>query len=135
MRLPGIVKAYYPELIWRIPTENKELYLTFDDGPTPSVTSWVLEQLRQYNAKATFFCLGRNVKEHPLLFRSIIREGHSVGNHTYDHRNGWNSRNFDYLKNVMKGSAWIDSDLFRPPYGRIKKAQIRGLKGRFRIVM
>lgn len=135
MRVPAIVKAYYPDLIWRIPTSQKEIYLTFDDGPTPFVTKWVLDQLRLYNAKATFFCLGKNVKEHPVIYKNILKEGHAVGNHTFDHKNGWKSNNFEYIRNVLKGSVWIRSDLFRPPYGRIKKAQIKKLKDRFRIVM
>lgn len=135
MKVPKIVKAYYPNLIWRVESDEKELFLTFDDGPTPYITKWVLDQLRSYNAKATFFCVGKNVKEHPSIFKNILKGGHAVGNHTFDHKNGWNTRSFDYLKSVMKCRNWVDSDLFRPPYGRIKKAQIKGLKDRFRIVM
>lgn len=135
MRLPKIVEAYYPDLLWRIHTDDKELFLTFDDGPTPYVTKWVLDQLKEYQAKATFFCLGKNVKNHPTIFKRILKEGHIIGNHTYDHKNGWSTQNFKYIKNVMKGSTYIYSDLFRPPYGRIKKTQIKALKSKFRIVM
>ena len=135
MKIPRIVEAYYPNLTWRIPTEKKELYLTFDDGPTPYVTKWALSELRKYNAKATFFCVGKNVKNHPAIYKSILEEGHSVGNHTFDHKNGWNTGNYDYMKSVIKCENIIKSDLFRPPYGRIKKAQIKGIKSRYRIIM
>lgn len=135
MKIPKIVEAYYPNLIWRVKTVERELYLTFDDGPTPYITKWVLDQLGEYNAKATFFCLGKNVKEHPSIYKRILKEGHAVGNHTFDHKNGWNTKSYDYMRNVMKCKNWVDSDLFRPPYGRIKKAQIKRLKERFRIVM
>ncbi len=135
MKIPKIVEAYYPDLIWRMPNNEKKIYLTFDDGPTPYITKFVLDQLKQYDAHATFFCLGKNVKNHPVIYKRIVREGHSVGNHTYDHKNGWQTKNYDYFKNVMKGSRYIDTDLFRPPYGRIKKAQIRRIKDRYRIVM
>jgi len=135
MKIPKIIEAYYPNLIWRFPTEEKQLFLTFDDGPTPYITKWVLDQLKEYNAKATFFCIGKNVKNHPIIYKRILKEGHSVGNHTYDHKNGWETKNFDYIKSVMRASKVIDSDLFRPPYGRIKKAQIKRIKERFRIIM
>ena len=135
MKIPKIVEAYYPELLWRIPTEEKTLYLTFDDGPTPYITKWVLNQLKEYKAKATFFCLGKNVKNHPSIYRNIIKEGHAVGNHTFDHKNGWNTKTYDYLKSVIKCNTYVSSDLFRPPYGRIKRNQIKGLKGKYKIVM
>lgn len=135
MKIPKIVEAYYPNLLWRIPTDKKELYLTFDDGPTPYVTKWVLDILNEYNAKATFFCLGKNVKNHPVIFKRILREGHRIGNHTYNHNNGWNSSNYKYVKSVMKCDNQVASNLFRPPYGRIKKTQIRRLKDRFKIIM
>jgi len=135
MKIPKIVEAYYPNLVWRIPTDKKEIYLTFDDGPTPYVTKWVLDILNEYNAKATFFCLGKNVRDHPVIFKRILREGHRIGNHTYNHNNGWNSRNYKYVKSVMKCDKYVASNLFRPPYGRIKKTQIRRLKDRFKIIM
>jgi len=135
MKIPKIVEAYYPDLIWRMPTEKKELYLTFDDGPTPYVTKWVLDLLKEYNAKATFFCIGKNAKNHPILFKRILREGHCIGNHTYDHSNGWNSTNYRYIKSVMRCDKYVPSNLFRPPYGRIKRAQIKRLRERFDIIM
>ena len=135
MKIPKIVEAYYSDLLWRVKTDRKELYLTFDDGPTPHVTKWVLDLLNEYNAKATFFCVGRNVKNHPVIYRRILKEGHKIGNHTFDHKNGWHSANYNYLKDVMKCDELVQSELFRPPYGRIKKNQIKRLKSRFRIVM
>ncbi len=135
MKIPKIVEAYYPHLTWRIETEKKELFLTFDDGPTPYVTKWVLDILKEYKAKATFFCIGKNVKNHPIIFNRILREGHRIGNHTYDHKNGWSTKNFNYIKSVMKCDKYVSSDLFRPPYGRIKKTQIKRLKEHFKIVM
>ena len=135
MKIPKIVEAYYPELIWRMPSDKKEIFLTFDDGPTPYVTKWVLDVLKDYNAKATFFCVGKNVKNHPIIFKRILREGHRIGNHTYDHKNGWSTANFNYIKSVMKCDKYVSSDLFRPPYGRIKRAQIKRLVNRFHIVM
>ena len=135
IKVPEIIRSYYPELIWKIHTDNKELYLTFDDGPTKQITEWALDILKEFDAKATFFCIGKNVKKRPDIYERIKQEGHAVGNHTYDHKKGWSSGNFDYMKSVMKCADLVQSHLFRPPYGRIKKAQIKGLKERFKIVM
>jgi peptidoglycan/xylan/chitin deacetylase (PgdA/CDA1 family) len=135
MRLPKIVEAYYSSLLWRVQTNEKDLYLTFDDGPTPYITKWVLDKLKEYNARATFFCLGKNVRSHPTIFKRILSEGHSVGNHTYDHKNGWETKNYMYMKNVLKCASLVDSDLFRPPYGRISRNQIKALRKQYRIVM
>lgn len=134
-RIPNIVKQYYSELIWKIDTEEPELYLTFDDGPTPGITEWVLDQLLAHKAKATFFCIGKNIVNHPQIYQRILDEGHSVGNHTFDHKKGWITGNFGYFRSVTKCGRYVKSDLFRPPYGRIKKSQIKALKERFRIVM
>lgn len=112
-----------------LPQDAKILYLTFDDGPHPVATPFVLDALRRYNARATFFCIGKNVKEYPLIYRDILMEGHRVGNHTMDHVNGWKTDDAKYLENVREAMQWIDSDLFRPPYGRIKLFQTRLLQG------
>ena len=113
---------------------NKTIYLTFDDGPTPIVTSWVLETLKQYNAKATFFCIGNNIKKHPELFRKIINDNHKVANHTYYHEKGWKTKNQDYLNSIIHTEKLIckmdsnnKSKLFRPPYGQIRKSQGKAL--------
>ena len=116
-------------------TTRKELFLTFDDGPIPEVTPWVLQMLRAYNAKATFFCIGQNLVEHALIHKMILKEGHTIGNHTYDHLNGWRTPNKAYFRSVLKCREITGSDLFRPPYGRIKRDQANVLLSRFRIVM
>jgi peptidoglycan/xylan/chitin deacetylase (PgdA/CDA1 family) len=121
-------KIIYPSLMWEKPTYEKILYLTFDDGPHPVATPFVLDQLKQYNAKATFFCIGKNVTEHQDLYRRILDEGHKAGNHTFNHLNGWKTNYKTYLKNILEAAKYIDSNLFRPPYGRITKLQARLLQ-------
>jgi peptidoglycan-N-acetylglucosamine deacetylase len=129
------IKIFYPSLIWNIPTKEKTIFLTFDDGPTPDVTEKVLDLLNQYNAKATFFCLGKNVVAHPDLFKSIINQGHAVGNHTYNHLHGWKTEDSIYFDDVQQCKEAVNSLLFRPPYGRIKFSQIRKLKHDYKIIM
>ena len=121
--------------MWDIPTKESSLYLTFDDGPIPEVTPFVLDVLKQFNAKATFFCVGENVKKHPAIFQRILDEGHAVGNHTYFHLNGWKTDNHTYISNVGSADALIHSKLFRPPYGKMKLSQISNLKSQYSIVM
>jgi peptidoglycan/xylan/chitin deacetylase (PgdA/CDA1 family) len=115
----------HPSLVWEKPREEKILYLTFDDGPHPNATPFVLGQLKQYDAKATFFCIGKNVVAHSEIYRRILDEKHKVGNHTFNHLNGWKTNNKAYIKNIFEAAKYIDSDLFRPPYGRITKFQAR----------
>jgi peptidoglycan/xylan/chitin deacetylase (PgdA/CDA1 family) len=122
-------KLMHSSLIWEIPTEEKILYLTFDDGPHPKATPFVLDQLKQYNAKATFFCIGKNVAEQSEIYRRIFDEGHKVGNHTFNHLNGWKTNNKIYIRDIFEASKYIDSDLFRPPYGKITKFQVGVLTG------
>lgn len=125
----------YPSLLWRMNREEKTLYLTFDDGPIPEVTPWVLEVLKKFNAKATFFCIGKNVKVNPEILKAILDSGHAVGNHTMHHMNGWKSSSSEYSVDVMECKKLITSSLFRPPYGKIKYSQVRKLKKDFRIIM
>jgi peptidoglycan/xylan/chitin deacetylase (PgdA/CDA1 family) len=132
---PWWLRKIYPSLTWSIPTKEKEVYLTFDDGPHQTITPFVLETLRTYDAKATFFCIGKNVKEHPGIYADVISEGHKVGNHTFNHYNGWKTPDASYINDILEAKKYIDSDLFRPPYGRITKFQIQQLKSLFRIVM
>lgn len=122
----------FPSFHWRIKTGEKVLYLTFDDGPHPTVTPFVLDELMKYNAKATFFCLGKNVVVHPEIYKRILDEGHSVGNHTHNHLNGWKTRNRTYLEDIGRASDHIDSPLFRPPYGKISPLQSKRLSSYMR---
>lgn len=134
IKTPWFVKAVYPGLIWNM-SGQKELYLTFDDGPVPVVTEQVLDLLIQYNAASTFFCIGENIKKHPGIFNRIIKEGHTIGNHTYNHLNGWKSNNEEYIKNIAACNTLANSRLFRPPYGRIGIKQIQYLRNYYKIIM
>ncbi len=122
-------------MLWRVSTTEKKIYLTFDDGPHPDVTPWVLDQLSVYNSKAVFFCVGENVQRYPDLYQRILDEGHLTGNHTFNHLNGWNTHSATYLRNVAACARLVKSTLFRPPYGRIKKTQAARLGKTFQIVM
>ncbi|MCB9273096.1 MAG: polysaccharide deacetylase family protein [Lewinellaceae bacterium] len=135
IKTPQFIQNLFPNYTWRIPTQEKVLYLTFDDGPIPEVTPWVLEQLEQYDAQATFFCVGDNIRKHPDVFRQVIEKGHAVGNHTYNHLNGWLSENIPYYHNVRHCANLAHSVLFRPPYGKLKPKQSQFLQRHYRIVM
>ncbi|MCC7301900.1 MAG: polysaccharide deacetylase family protein [Bacteroidia bacterium] len=135
VRPPFLARKYYPDLVWRVNTFEKVLYLTFDDGPTPGVTEGVLDELRKHNAKGTFFCLGKNVRKYPEIFQRIMDEGHAAGNHTENHLNGWQSSRENYLSDIQKCAETVCSDLFRPPYGRITKSQIKALKQNYKLIM
>ena len=120
---------FYPSLLWEMPkTDKKTLYLTFDDGPHPLITAKVLEILRDYDAKATFFCIGNNVKKYPKTFELIKKEGHSIGCHTFNHENGWKTDTNDYIKSLLNANELIHSNLFRPPHGKLKHSQLKILK-------
>jgi peptidoglycan/xylan/chitin deacetylase (PgdA/CDA1 family) len=123
IKTPWLVKQIFPGYIWSIPASENEVYLTFDDGPHPEITPWVMNQLKAYGAEATFFCIGENVERYPEVYRKLLMEGHAVGNHTQHHINGWESTTMQYLDDVREASKFIQSNLFRPPYGRIKKRQ------------
>ena len=111
------------------------IYLTFDDGPTEQATAFVLDQLAKYQAKATFFCIGDNVRKHPLLYQQLLADGHAVGNHTYHHKNGWKTYHAEYVDEVMQCSKIVKSTLFRPPYGRLTWRQFKSVKKHFQVVM
>jgi len=134
-KTPYVAKLVYPSLIWDMPSIDNKIYITFDDGPHPEVTPQVLKMLDDYNAKATFFCVGENVKKYPETYALLKQNGHAVGNHSFNHLNGWKTNNRDYYKNIDKASEFIESDLLRPPYGRISPSQIKHLKKKFRIIM
>lgn len=127
-RVPLPVRSLFPGAVWSVKTSVKELFLTFDDGPSPLETSFVLDELKRFNAKACFFMVGNNVLKHPDVLSRVVREGHSLGNHTYSHINGWKSGRSEYLDNVLKCSEVLSTRLFRPPYGRILPAQAKLLK-------
>ena len=135
VRLPGFITALYKSAVWRLPDAEKVVYLTFDDGPVPEVTPWVLDLLKKENIRATFFCVDENVMKHPEVYRRVLADGHAVGNHTYNHWQGLKHSDEDYFRNVEKAAEYIDSDLFRPPHGWLKTSQYRFLKKIYKIVM
>jgi peptidoglycan/xylan/chitin deacetylase (PgdA/CDA1 family) len=140
-RTPFFLPLLYPALTWRIPVESKQIFLTFDDGPVPGPTEFVLETLAKSKAKATFFCIGDNVRKYPHIFDTILAQGHTVANHTYNHVNGWQTGVDEYVENILKCSEVMQSlfqgkvnRMFRPPYGRITRKQINALS-QFQIIM
>ncbi|MFT5801902.1 MAG: peptidoglycan/xylan/chitin deacetylase (PgdA/CDA1 family), partial [Nonlabens sp.] len=135
VKTPSFIQKSFPNFLWRQATEEKTLYLTFDDGPIPEVTPWVLDQLDQYQAKATFFCVGDNVEKHPHIFAELTQRGHRVGNHTQQHLSGWATETSKYMANVEQCAAKVDSDLFRPPYGRLRPKQAKLLRQKYTVVM
>ncbi|MEF9923564.1 MAG: polysaccharide deacetylase family protein [Muribaculaceae bacterium] len=134
-RPPILYRMLFPESAWRITKKHKSVFLTFDDGPIPEVTPWVLDLLDKYGIKATFFCVGDNVVRNPELFEEIKQRGHSIGNHTMNHLQGSQVTTRRYLRNVMEADTVIQSNLFRPPHGLIRWKQAKILKEHFTIVM
>ncbi|WP_337042422.1 polysaccharide deacetylase family protein [Emticicia sp. 17c] len=139
-----LMRALYPDFVWRKPDTDKHIYLTFDDGPIPEITEFVLDTLGQFKAKATFFCIGDNIGKHPDIFAKVVQEGHAIGNHTFNHLRGWNTEDATYLQNVKQCEMAISKvikttpqkkKLFRPPHGRIKRSQARSLLPEYDIVM
>lgn len=141
-RAPFFLPWLYPNLVWKIPTLKKELYLTFDDGPVPGPTDFVLETLAKHSIKATFFCIGDNVRKNPEVFKRVVDQGHAIGNHTFNHLKGWKTPLDQYIENVKQCDEEFrtsnlelrTSNLFRPPYGKITRSQIKSLKD-YKIVM
>lgn len=138
------IKAIFPKYVWDIPNNEKKVYLTFDDGPIPEITEWVLDQLTQYKAKATFFCIGDNIEKHPEIFQKIIENNHSIGNHTFNHLKGWETSSKQYIENAEKCAHIMatfkirntNPKLFRPPYGKIKPSQAKALRqSGYKIIM
>ncbi len=135
VKTPNAFKPFAADMLWSIDGFPNAVYLTFDDGPNAEITPQILDILDEYNAKATFFCIGGNVEKHPDIYADIRKRGHRTGNHTWNHMSGWEYSDFSYFRNVLECSGLIQTSLFRPPYGRIKPSQIRGLKKQFTIVM
>ncbi len=135
VKTPQVIQNLFPNFTWRIPSNEKVLYFTFDDGPIPEVTPWVLEQLASFQAKATFFCVGENVRKNPEVFNAVVEAGHAVGNHTFNHLNGWTTDNIPYFHNVRHCANLMNSVLFRPPYGRLKPKQAQFLLRHYRVIM
>lgn len=144
-RTPFFLPMIYPSLLWRFNTEAKELYLTFDDGPVEGPTEFVLETLAKASIKATFFCIGDNIRKHRKIFSNLVEAGHQVGNHTFHHVNGWKMNDFEYVREIelcerefftdAVPEKKIETKLFRPPYGRIRRSQIRAVRDEYKIVM
>ncbi len=142
-RTPFLLPLIYRDVTWRIPTERKEIYLTFDDGPIPEITEAVLEILSNHKATATFFCIGDNIRKNPSVYKKISEGHHAFGNHTFNHLKGWRTDNGTYLENIKLCEEYLNHDsqdtqrkrLFRPPYGQIRKSQIAELKREFEIIM
>ncbi len=136
-----LIKKVFPNYVWDIPNDSKKVFLTFDDGPTPEITQWVLSQLKQHQAKATFFCIGNNIENHPEIFQKLLADGHAIGNHTFNHLNGWQQQNGKYLENIKACADAInnrtaETRLFRPPYGKVKRSQAKMLTALgYKIVM
>jgi len=128
VKTPWLLKKLYPQLVWNRDSSQPVIYLTFDDGPIPVVTPFVLKTLKQFNAKATFFCIGDNVQKHPEIFKQIQANGHAIGNHTFNHLRGWDTNDETYIHNFIQADELLHSSLFRPPYGRAKRSQIQKLK-------
>src|ERR1051326_6923521 len=130
-----IMKYAFRNALWRKNANEKKIYLTFDDGPIPEITPWVLDVLKEHHAKATFFCVGENVKKNQVAFDRIINEGHAAANHSYNHLNGWRTKNEAYFENVKQCDQLVHSKLFRPPYGKLKLSQYSQLQTQYSIVM
>ncbi len=135
VKTPRFFQRLFPALTWQIPTKEKSLFLTFDDGPTPHITPWVLRQLAKYEAKASFFMLGENAARYPHIYHKVKEAGHSIGSHGYKHLSGWNTDDEEYFRNATKCNRQLSTTLFRPPYGRLKPKQVNFLAQRYRIIM
>ncbi|MCP4883481.1 MAG: polysaccharide deacetylase family protein [Flavobacteriales bacterium] len=143
VKTPRMVQNFFRNYSWRIKTTKKEVYLTFDDGPVPDFTPWVLKTLGRYKAQATFFCVGENIKKFPLIYQQIKDGGHSIGNHTFNHLQGWKTPTSKYIKNILKTESYLNNEkgqngkkLFRPPHGRIRPMQAKILRKKgYKIIM
>jgi peptidoglycan/xylan/chitin deacetylase (PgdA/CDA1 family) len=134
-KIPSWLRVYNKDICWKVSDQNRNIYLSFDDGPHPVITPYILNVLADYKVKATFFCIGTQVQKHPDIYNRIIEEGHTVGNHSFSHRSGWKLPVDEYVSDVKRASEMIQSKLFRPPYGRITPLQFKVLKNSYKIIM
>lgn len=134
-KVPKIISATFPKILWSMPSQKKEVFLTFDDGPHPIITPWVLEQLKNVNAKATFFCVGKNVQLYPEIFEQITGEGHTIGNHTFNHLSAFKSTIPEYIENINACNDVFEAKYFRPPYGLLRPRSIKQIQANYKIVM
>ena len=134
-QIPQVVRWFFSPVLWRKDPERKVIYLTFDDGPTEENTRWILDQLDARGVKATFFCIGKNVREHPELYAEILKRGHRTGLHGYDHKRGLYKDEAAFADDLQKAEQYVHSDLFRPPHGHLTFSQIRRFSQRFAIVL
>jgi peptidoglycan-N-acetylglucosamine deacetylase len=131
IKTPNFIKRLFHNQVWDIPNTESKIYLTFDDGPTPEITEWTLQVLKEHNIKATFFCIGENIKKHPDIFAAVLADGHILGNHTFNHLNGWETSTFNYIQNIelcKNEISFLQSKIFRPPYGKIKPSQSKKIR-------
>lgn len=135
VKTPPVIKTLFSDFIWSMPSEDNEVFLTFDDGPVPDVTPWVLDVLLDFDCRATFFCVGENIRKYPHIYERILKEGHTSGNHTFNHLNGWLTDTDTYLDNVALCDQYVASNLFRPPYGKIRPKQASQIKSQKDIIM
>lgn len=134
-QFPRILRPFFGKLLWKVEDTEKRIYLTFDDGPIPEVTPRVLDILDSFGWKATFFCVGENVKKYPEIYDEILKRGHRTGNHSFNHLKGWSYETVEYIENVQLADKYIQSNLYRPPYGRITKEQAAVIRKNYKIVM
>ncbi|GAP72206.1 polysaccharide deacetylase family protein [Candidatus Symbiothrix dinenymphae] len=132
---PFLYRILFPNAHWRFSSDDKAVYLTFDDGPIPEMTPWVLDLLDKYNIKAIFFCVADNVRKYPEIYRDILKRGHQTGNHTYHHLQGWKTSFKTYINDTEAAKQLIDSKLFRPPHGYLRPRQLRALAKQFKLIM
>ena len=135
IKTPKILRWPYPEMVWKVKTEKKEVFLTFDDGPIPEITPWVLKKLKMFEAPAMFFMVGDNIDKHPEVFQQVLDSENGIGHHTQNHLVGWNSDLDTYLDNVELCASKMESRFFRPPHGRIKRSQVKVLKEDYNLIM
>ena len=135
VKTPKFIQGLFPNYVWRVPNQKKVIYLTFDDGPNEKITPWVIDQLALFNAKATFFCVGKQIDFYPQIYQNLHASGHCVANHSFTHLNGWSSENISYFHDVRQGATRAKSDLYRPPYGHLKVKQAQFLQRHYKIVM